>query len=214
MSWLSKNFTGTNKNPADAANSYLDQIPGQMNPYFQPYIDQGRQSGDRLNTQYDQMTQNPGEFFNQISSGYKQSPGYQYKLQQALSAGQNASAAGGQLGTPQDQQQQMGLANDIASKDYEDYINHILGIFGQGQQGQQEFQKQGFGASTQYGENLANVTGQKAQNAYAGQAGENARRSQNWSNLAQIGAALAGGGFGGGAGAFGGSNTGGRGYTY
>ena len=183
MSWLSNAFTGKNRNPADSAQSYLSQIPDQMKPYFQPYMDQGQKAGQALSGQYDQMTQDPSAFFANLGKGYQESPGYQFNLQQALKAGQNASAAGGMLGTPQDQQQQMGTAQGLASKDYEDYINHILGIFGAGQQGMQGQQEQGFKASTGYGENLANVLGQQAQYGYAGQAGQNANRSQNWSNL-------------------------------
>ena len=193
MSWLSNNLTGRNRNPADAANSYLSQIPEAMRPYFESYINQGQTAGGKLSGQYDQMTQNPGGLLSQISSGYKQSPGYQFKLDQALGAGQNASASGGMLGTPQDQQQQMGIANDIASKDYEDYLNHVLGLYGLGQQGQQKMQEQGFGASTRFGENLGNTLGQQGQYAYAGQAGQNATRGQNWSNLFSLGGSALGG---------------------
>ncbi len=209
MSWLSQNLTGKNRNPAGVANSYLSQIPDAMKPYFQPYINQGQQAGQQLTGQYNQMTQNPGELMAGLGAGYKQSPGYQYKLQQALNAGQNASAAGGQLGTPQDQQQQMGTANDIASQDYNDYMQHILGLYGLGQQGQQGLQQQGFQASTGLGENLGNVLGTQGQYAYGGQAGQNANRSQNWSNLFNLGGAALGGYLGGSSNAFNGSKAGG-----
>jgi hypothetical protein len=80
----------------------------------------------------------------------------------------------------------MGVSNDIASKDYEDYINHILGIFGAGQAGQQQFQNQGYDSSTRYGDNVGNVLGQKAQYSYAGQAGQNANNANNWSNAFKV----------------------------
>lgn len=186
MSWLSKAL-GTHQskaaNPANAANQYLNQIPAQMLPYFQPYMNQGQQAGQQLTGQYNQMTQNPQEFFKNISGGYKESPGYQFKLQQALNAGNNAAAAGGMLGTPQHQQQNMGVAEGLANQDYQDYLNHILGIFGQGQQGQQGLQEQGFRAGTGYGENIGNILGQQAQYAFGGQAGQNAAQGQNRSNL-------------------------------
>jgi len=57
---------------------------------------------------------NPNSMYNKFSEGVQRSPGYQFKLKQALQAGQNPSAAGGMLGTPQDQQQQMGIANDLS----------------------------------------------------------------------------------------------------
>ena len=191
MSWLSNAF-GSSKNPANAGMKYLDQIPGTMSPYFQPYITQGQESGNLLNEQYKQLTTNPGDFFAKLSQGYKESPGYQFRLRQALNAGENASAAGGMLGTPRDQQQQMGLANDIASQDYNDYMKNILGMFGLGQQGQQEQQRQGFGASTQFGENLASNLGSKAQLAYNGQQAQNQARGQNWANLINAGSSAMG----------------------
>lgn len=188
MGFLDKLFgTGSKNNPANAGMSYLNQIPGATQPYFQPFIDRGAQSGNALDEQYKQLTSNPGEFFSKLGQGYKQSPGYQFKLNQALNAGQNASAAGGMLGTPADQQQQMGTANDIASQDYNDYMQNVLGLFGMGQQGQQQFQQQGFDASRGYGENLGNVLGSQAQLAYQGKAGQNAARGNNWSNLFKLG---------------------------
>lgn len=182
MSWLSEAF-GSKKNPAGSANKYLNQIPGTMQPYFQPFINQGAQAGNQLTNQYNQMTQNPGEFMSKLSQGYQQSPGYQFKLQQALNAGANASARGGMLGTPADVQQSEQTAHDISNQDYEDYMNRILAMFGQGQKGQQGLQEQGFKASTGFGENLGNLLGQQAQYAFGGQAGKNANSSQNWSNL-------------------------------
>ncbi len=200
MSWLSNMF-GSGTNPANAANQTLGQIPGAVNPYYQPYIDRGQQSGNALSDQYSQLINDPGALYSQLGSGYKQSPGYQFKLQQALGAAQRANQAGGMLGTPQDQQQQAGVANDIASQDYEEYINHILSMYGLGTQGRQKEEEQGYNASTGYGDILGSVLGQQAQNQYAGQAADNARRAQNWSNLFKAGGAgvgyAAGGPFGG-----------------
>jgi len=200
MSWLSS-LIGGGKNPANSANDYLSKIPGAMSPYYQPYIQGGQEAGKQLTDQYSQLTQNPGDFYAKMGQGYKESPGYQYKLQQALGAGQNAAAAGGQLGLPQDQQQQMETANNISSQDYDQYMQHVMDLFGLGQQGQQKMQQQGFDASTGYGQNLGNVLGTQGQYAFAGQAGQNANRSNMMSNLLKAGGAglgwLAGGPVGG-----------------
>lgn len=189
MSW----FSG-NKNPATQANNYLDQIPGAMRPYFQPYIDKGKNAGDKLTGQYDQMTQNPGDFYNDLGKGYKESPGYQATLREALAGANNAAAmgGGGGLGTPGHENYAANAAGDVANKDYEQYINHIMDIFGQGQKGQQTEEQQGYDASKDYGTSMGNIYGQKAQNAYAGQAGENQNRSNNWSNLFKLGGAALG----------------------
>lgn len=183
MSWASEHLWGKTKNPADSAMKYLDQIPGATQPYYQPFIDQGQQAGNKLNSQYDQMTTSPGEFFNNMSAGYKESPGYQLKLKNALAAANNAQAAGGMLGTPQHQEVNMDTAQGVASKDYEDYIGHIMSLFGMGQQGQQKFQEQGFDASKDYGSMMGDVLGQKAQYGFAGQAGMNQNKSNNMKNL-------------------------------
>jgi hypothetical protein len=185
------------------ANNYLDQIPEAMRPYFQPYIDKGKTAGDKLTGQYDQMTQNPGEFYSNLGKGYTQSPGYQSTLREALAGANNAAAmgGGGGLGTPGHENYAANAAGDVANKDYEQYINHIMDVFGQGQKGQQQEEQQGYDASKDYGTSIGNTYGQKAQYGYAGQAGENQNRSNNWSHvfktLGGIGGAVAGGPIGG-----------------
>ena len=106
-------FGKKGRNPADASNQYLDQIPGAMKPYYQPYMDSGSRSMGKLEGEYGSALDDPNSIYNKLSSGYKESPGYQAKLQAALGAGQNASAAGGMLGTPQDVTQESKIAHDI-----------------------------------------------------------------------------------------------------
>jgi hypothetical protein len=184
MSWLSHAFGG-NKNPANSANKYLSQIPQTMSPYFQPYINQGQQAGQQLTSQYNQMTQNPGEFYSNIGKDFKNSPGYAATLREALSGANNAAAlgGGGGLGSYGHQELSAQAAGDVANQDYQKYIDHMMEVFGMGQKGQQQQQQQGFDASQRYGENLGNVLGQQGQYAFGGQAGQNANRGQNWSNL-------------------------------
>jgi len=45
----------------------------------------------------------PDGLYSKLGQGYKESPGYQFKLKQAMMAGDNAAAAGGMAGTPQHQ---------------------------------------------------------------------------------------------------------------
>ncbi len=44
------------KNPANAASKYLDQIPGAIKPYYDPYINAGKGALDELGSQYGQLT--------------------------------------------------------------------------------------------------------------------------------------------------------------
>lgn len=184
---------GHHKNPADEANNYLDQIPGAMNPYYQPYMNAGNNALNKLTGEYGSALDDPNSIYNKLAQGYKESPGYQAKLKAALSAGTNASASGGMLGTPQDVQQHEQIAHDITDQDFQDYLNHMTGIYNKGLEGTQGIENQGFGANTSYGNMIGSVLGQKGQNAYTGTAGENQARSQNWANIISgLGSALTG----------------------
>lgn len=203
MSWFSHLIGGSKgQNPGEAANKVLDQVPGTIKPYYEPYINQGQQAGNKLNDYYSQMLDDPGALYSKFGQGYKESPGYQFKLQQALNAGQNASAAGGMAGTPQNQYQQMGIAEGFANQDYEEYMKHIMDLFGGGISGNQKFQEQGYGASMGLGDSLANNLGSQAQYKYAGEDFKNKQHQQRMKNfmslISGVGSAMSGGmgGFG------------------
>ena len=188
---------GHKKNPAKGALDELGRIPGQTQGYYQPYQQAGNQALNSLMGQYGSLMNNPGQKFGDLGAGYKESPGYQKTLMEALSGANNAAAMGGQLGTPQHQDYAAQAAGNVANEDYEQYINHILGMYGQGLQGQQGIETQGYGANTDYANMLANLGQQRAQYQYAGQAGQNAANAQNWGNIFG-GAAQAGSGYFGG----------------
>lgn len=171
---------GKGKNPADVANQYIDQIPGQTKPYYQPYMDTGNQAMQQF---MQMLGQNPSDTYNKLGEGYKESPGYKFSLEQALKAGTNANAAGGMLGTPMHQQQNMATAEGLASQDFEKYMNHVLGINTENKQGLGQLTGLGYNASSDYASGLANNLGQKAAYGYAGQAAQNQSKSNDWSNI-------------------------------
>ena len=183
MSWLSNIFG--HRNPEREANNYLNQIPGETKPYYDPYINAGKENLGKLNDYYSQLRDNPGEVFNQLGAGYKQSPGYAATLREALSGANNAAAlgGGGGLGAYGHQQLAAGAAGDVANKDYEQYINHILGLNTQGTQGQQHLEDQGYGAGTDYASMLASLRNAQGTNAANAAGAQNQRSSQNWGNL-------------------------------
>ena len=94
MDWLSQLFGG-GKNPADAAMPYLDKIPGQTSQYLDPYFQAGKSMLPGLEKEYGSLTSDPGGFLNKIGASYQQSPGFKSALQNALTAGNHAAAAGG-----------------------------------------------------------------------------------------------------------------------
>lgn len=192
-------FGGRGKNPADTANSYINQIPGKTQQYYQPYMDAGKGAMGDLQNQYKDLLS--GNVQNKLGENFKESPGYQFKLQQAMNAGNAANAAGGSLGTPMHQQQNMQLANDIGGADYNDYIKNQMGLYGLGLGGEEGINKMGFDASGNYANTLANTLGQQAAYGYQGQNAMNQADARRNSGIFSGLGMAAGGLFGGPAGA-------------
>lgn len=164
---------GSKSNPANAAQPYLNQIPGTITPYYQPYIDQGQQSMHILGQQYGQQVYNPDQIINTLGAGYQTSPGYQWDVQQGTEAANNAAAAGGYVGTPEHQQQESEMEQGIASKDYNTYMDEALGLRSQGLRGEEGLNSIGYSASNSLAENLAQALMSQANLAYAGAANQN-----------------------------------------
>ena len=185
---------GKKKNPADVANGFISKIPGQTEQYYSPYINAGKGAMGDLQNQYKDLI--GGNVQNQLGANYQESPGYQFKLQQALGAGNRAAAAGGMSGTPAHEQTSMQLGNDIASQDYNDYIKNQMGLYGLGTGIGQDIFNKGYGASGDMAGTVGNALSQQAGYGYAGQAGKNAAGASNWGNLfggaAAMGAGLPG----------------------
>lgn len=176
-------FGGHGKNPSDVANKRIGQIPGQVGQYYKPYQEAGSGALSDLQNRYKGLLDNPGDLYNKLGSGYTQSPGYANTLKEALTAGNNAYAAGGRAGSPGHAQASSEIAGNVANKDYETYLSHVLGMYGQGLQGEQGINQMGYGANTDYGNLIGNIGQQQAQYDYAGQAGKNSARAQDWSNI-------------------------------
>ena len=170
-------------NPSDSAMKYLNQIPGMAKDQYSPWINNATNMMPGMSDLYTRMMQNPGDYFNQISSGYKQSPGYQNALREAMGGITNAQAAGGMAGSPQHQQLSGERAEDMAAKDFQNYINNVLGIQQTGLGGGEQALGRGFQGTQSMADMLASNLGSQAQYAYGGQAGKNAANSQNWSNI-------------------------------
>lgn len=178
-------------NPADAAMPYLNQIPGMMKDQYQPYINAGQQALPQLQGQYSDLMSNPGGKLNSIGANYKQSPGFNLALKQALQSTNHGAAAGGMYGSPQNDYQNMDVASGLASRDYDTWLQHALGMYGMGMQGEQGMYNTGYSASN----NLANGLGQNLMNqgqlAYEGQAGQNQAQGNMFGQIGQIGSMLA-----------------------
>ena len=103
-----------------------------------PYINAGQNALPHLNDlsgEYQKLYQDPNAIISRIGSGYRESPGYQWRLNQGENAITNAQARGGMAGTAQHQQEAGELAGHLADQDYNDYLKNALGLFGTGLQG-------------------------------------------------------------------------------
>lgn len=148
----------------------LQQIPKTITPYYQPYIDWGRDAGGLLSDYYSNMLLDPEGRYNEIMAGYNQTPNYQYQQEQMMKQAQGNAAAGGFTGTDYDQQKQMEMTQGLLSKDQQDYLSAILGMQGQGASGEQGLFDTGYKASTglaeDLGSNLAQQSGLKYRDYY------------------------------------------------
>jgi hypothetical protein len=158
------------KDPASMANKYYDQMEGRTGQYLNPYINQGMGAMGQLGGQYGSLINDPSGMLAKFGANYKQSPGFQNQLKQALAGAGQAAAAGGMAGSPMHEQQNMQLASDLSAQDYNNYMNQVMGLYGTGLQGQQGIANMGFGASRDMANNIAQLLEQQAQAAYQNQA--------------------------------------------
>lgn len=172
---LGGQFLGANswKNPADSAMPYLNQMRDTITPYYQPYMQAGQQAMGALMPQYQSLMSNPSGALNQMGQGYQASPGYQYNVDQATKAANQAAAAGGMVGSPAEQQSLAGNISGMASQDYNTWLSNVLGLYGQGMQGMQGINQMGFNANSDMANSLGNNLNSQANLAYAGQMGAN-----------------------------------------
>ena len=174
---------GHNKNPADAANHYIKQIQGQTQPHYQPWEDAGRNMLDPLQQQYGQLMNDPGGKFNQIGESFHESPGFKFALQQALQGNSNQANASGMGGSPQQTQQDMTLATNLANQDYYNYMQGAGNLYSQGLQGGQQMANQGQQAGQNQADQIAQALAQQAAYGYEGQGQRNQNKSGAFNNI-------------------------------
>jgi hypothetical protein len=147
-------------------NDYLSQMQGANDRYLQPYIGAGQNAMGTLQGQYNNLMNDPGAMMNKFGAGYQQSPGYQYNVDQATNASNNAAAAGGFIGSPQQQEYMAKQIGGLASQDYNQYLNNAMGLYGQGLQGMGNINNMGFQASGQAQQSMTDMLKNQANLAY------------------------------------------------
>jgi len=174
---------GGGNNPSDAATPYLDQMPGALQQYYQPYMQAGSQALGGVQNQYNDLMNNPGGQLNAIGGQFHQSPGFQFALQQALQSTNHMNAAAGMAGTPQHEQQNMQMATNLGNQDYYNWLGHAQGMFNTGVSGLQDISHMGLQASTSMADQIAQMLAQKAAYGYQGQAAQNQSQGSAFGNI-------------------------------
>lgn len=179
MSWLSNIFGGGGKyeDPAGAAKPYLDQIPGVGHTYYDPYIDQGHESGKNVHGQYENLMNDPQGFIDALMKNYKTSEGYNYAKDELGRSMSNTAAAGGIAGTPFDQKNQATQIQGLLSKDQQQYLENALGVYGRGLKGEEGESERGYNASGKMTDLIGGALNQQGGLAFNSARSKNAQNS-------------------------------------
>jgi hypothetical protein len=172
--------------PSEEANKYLERIPGETMPYYQPYMQAGQRQLPGLEQQYGQLMNNPGGKLNEIGQGFHESPGFQFALKQALQGAGHAEAAGGMAGSPEHELKNMEIGTQLGNQDYYNWLNPATNLYNEGLGGSQGLYNGGFSASDAIAKILSGNRESQSSLAYAGGANRNAM------NLGTLGAFLGG----------------------
>lgn len=182
-------FFGDN-DEEERTNKFLEQIPDQLKQYLMPYLKAGEGALPHLNdisNEYQNIYKDPNSIISRLGSGYKQSPGYQWKLNQGENAINNAEAAGGMIGTGEHQQKAGQLAENLADQDFGDYLDKAIGLFSGGLTGrtgiEQGIYGRGANAAGDLAASLANLLNEKAGLSYQRGKNQNQQSSDLFSSL-------------------------------
>jgi hypothetical protein len=175
--------SGFYQNPADDAMGIMNGIPDTIKPYYDPYINAGKNSLSILQDQYSSLLNDPSALMSLLGGKFSESPGYKFQYDQGMNAANAAAASGGFAGTPQHQFNASSLAQNFANKDYYDYLDRTLGLYNTGLRGYGDINQMGYNASNELANSLANLDMNKANMSYLGQSNQNQANSDLFSTI-------------------------------
>jgi hypothetical protein len=178
------------KNPADAAMPYLEQVPGTITPYYDPYVKSGKEALGTLQEQYNSLLNNPQQMVANWGKDYQESPWNDFNKQSGLNAINNAAAAGGFAGGTQHQFEAGNLASEFSNRGQQDFIRSLMELFGMGLHGTEGLNQQGYNAATGLAGELGQNLEAQGNLAYKGQENENKANSDFWNSLVSGGVGL------------------------
>jgi len=117
----------------DEAAKRLQQYMDQANKGFEPFLNAGHAAIPQFQD-WSKQFQDPNKFLNDTFSNYHMSPGAMNSMNESQRAATNAASAGGLTGSTAHMREAGNIANQISSKDMQQYLQNVLGIgnnFGQ-----------------------------------------------------------------------------------
>jgi hypothetical protein len=141
--------------------AFNQQVYDDISANFKPYLDMGLQGQQAYNSLLG-LGQAPAGF-----TGFQQSPGYQFAMNQGMDASRSQAAAMGGLNSGRTLRDLNAFGQGLANQEYQTYLNRLQGI---GQQGQSAAGMQG-AAGQQFGANALNAMGSLGDARAAGYVG-------------------------------------------
>ena len=180
MSILSSLFGGKQRSPMDAANQYLNQIPGVGHEGYDPYVNAGLDASGRTKSAYESLMEDPSGFIDNIMKNYKTSEGYNFQKDLLTKELGNTAAAGGIAGTPLDQLNQGQAIQGLLSNDMQQYLQNVLGRYDTGLKGEEGIAGRGFDASKLLTDLLGGALNQQGGLAFQDQQQKNQNKNDMW----------------------------------
>lgn len=171
------------ENPYDKAMPYINQMESGASKYMQPYMDKGMDALNSLIGQYGSLINDPGGMLNKIGAGYQQSPGFKFSVDEAMRQVNNASASGGQAGSPSTQAMMGQRAINMANQDFGNYLDRATGLYNQGLGIAGNISNQGYNANSQMVQALLSQLISQANNASSSASYDNQSQGMGIGNL-------------------------------
>lgn len=154
-----------------------------------PFLDFGKRGMPQFEEWLKGM-KDPSDFINNLMGNYQESPFAKFQQEQGMRTAQNMGGASGLTGSSPLTQFAQQNAQNISSKDMQDWLGRVLGINTQYGQGLNQQIGVGQGAANSLTNMFGDMGRQMGGAAYGREAGKNQDRSNMWGGLFNLGGDL------------------------
>ena len=188
LSKMSGGFLPQYTDPSKAAMPYLNKVPGTVTPYYDPYINSGKEALGNFSSQVGNLATPGGAIgnYNDLAKGYQESPGLQHSIQNAARTANQYAAAGGMAGSPTEQ---VAIANEtraLSDEDFNNYMRMVSGYQTEGFGGESDIMHEGYNASQNLADILSKNLSERGAYAYGGAREKNLQNSAESNSLWNI----------------------------